>query len=95
MDRSDGELLQWTAGGPTEVVRIVEAIYEGGVLRPLADPGLADHQRVVLEIRPQADTETASTLRAWRKVYEGLSEKDVADVETIALDRSHFFRSEP
>jgi predicted DNA-binding antitoxin AbrB/MazE fold protein len=76
------------------MVRVVEAIYEGGVLRPLADPGLADHQRVVLEIRVPADAESASTLRAWQQVYEGLSEKDVAEVEAIALDRSRFFRSE-
>ena len=70
------------------MVRVVEAIYEDGVLRPLADPGLADQQRVVLEIRVPTAGETASELRAWHQVYEGLSETDVADVEAIALDRS-------
>lgn len=28
-----------------------------------------------------------SVLAAWRRVYEGLSEEDLAEVEAIALDR--------
>jgi predicted DNA-binding antitoxin AbrB/MazE fold protein len=72
------------------VVRVLEAIYEDGVLKPLADPGLAEHQRVVVEIRPAEETGTGSPLEAWQQVYAGLSETDVAEVEAIALDRSHF-----
>jgi predicted DNA-binding antitoxin AbrB/MazE fold protein len=77
------------------MVRVVEAVYEGGVLKPLADPGLPEHQRVVLEIRVPAQADAESGLQAWRQVYEGLSEDDVTEIEKIALDRSQFFRSEP
>jgi predicted DNA-binding antitoxin AbrB/MazE fold protein len=75
------------------VTRILQAVYEGGVLRPLEDPGLQEHQRVLLEIRTEP-LDTASTLEAWHQVYEGLSEKDVADIEAIALDRGPFFHEE-
>lgn len=78
------------------MTRILEAVYEDGVLRPLEDPGLEEHQRVLLEIRiePQ-DLPSSSPLAAWHRVYEGLSEDDIAEVEAIALDRSRFSREEP
>jgi hypothetical protein len=34
-----------------------------------------------------------STLQAWQRVYEDLSEEDIAEVEAIALDRSGFLES--
>jgi hypothetical protein len=33
-----------------------------------------------------------SELEGWRRVYEGLSESEIAEVEAVALDRSKFFR---
>jgi predicted DNA-binding antitoxin AbrB/MazE fold protein len=76
------------------VTRTLQAVYEGGVLRPLEDPGLQEHQRVLLEIRIEPQDTVASALEAWHQVYAGLSEKDIADVEAIALDRGPFFREE-
>ncbi|MFY9821704.1 MAG: antitoxin family protein [Thermoanaerobaculia bacterium] len=35
------------------MTRILEAVYEDGVLRPLEDPGLAEHQLVLLEIQTE------------------------------------------
>lgn len=32
-------------------MRTLEAIYEDGVFKPLEDPGLKDHERVVIEIK--------------------------------------------
>ena len=76
------------------MTRTLEAVYEGGVLKPLEDPGLEEHQRVFLEIRTEPQEAIASTLEAWQQVYEGLSEQEIAEVEAIALDRGHFSREE-
>lgn len=74
---------------------IFEAIYENGVLKPLRDPGLLEHERVVVNVeRARGEEDASSQLAAWREVYSGLSESDIAEVEAIALDRSHFFRRE-
>ena len=37
------------------MVKILEAVYEDGVFKPLADPGLMDHQKVIVEIRLPAE----------------------------------------
>ena len=73
---------------------VLEAVYEDGVLKPLEDPGLREHQRVRLEIREAEGAAGASTLAEWQRVYEGLTSEDIAAVEAIALDRSRFFREE-
>jgi predicted DNA-binding antitoxin AbrB/MazE fold protein len=72
----------------TPVTKTLEAVYEDGVLKPLADPGLADHQRVIVDIHLPRVQDAESELGAWRRVYEGLSESDIAEVEAIALTRS-------
>jgi len=74
------------------MTRVLEAVYEGGVLKPLADPGLAEHQRVVVEIRLPSEPTAEAELEEWHRVFEGLSDAEIAEVETIALDRSRFFR---
>lgn len=74
------------------MTRVVEAVYEDGVLKPLVDPGLAEHQRVVVEIRLPSESTAESELEEWQRVFEGLSDAEIDEVETIALDRSHFFR---
>jgi predicted DNA-binding antitoxin AbrB/MazE fold protein len=71
--------------------KVLEAVYEDGVLKPLADPGLTEHQRVLLEIRLPPESTAKSEIQAWQRVYEGLSDAEIAEVETIALDRSRFF----
>ena len=76
------------------MTRVLQAVYEGGVLRPLEDPGLEEHQRVLLEIRIEPRQTGSSALEAWHQVYEGLSDDEIAEVETIALDRGQFFRED-
>ncbi len=69
----------------------LEAIYENGVLRPLEKPDLLENQRVVLElVESHPDKGVEEYLGLCHKVYEGLSDEDIADVEVIALDRSRF-----
>ena len=77
------------------MTRILEAVYEDGVLRPLEDPGLQEHQRVLLEIRFEPREQATSALEAWHQVYEGLSADEIAEVEAMALDRSRFSRDKP
>ncbi len=77
------------------MTKTLEAVYEDGVLKPLGDPGLSDHQRVIVDIRLPVEQDTESELGAWRRVYEGLSESDIAEVEAIALNRSRSSLHEP
>ena len=63
------------------MVRVIEAVYENGVLRPLADPGLPERQRVVIEVRALPEPSPESSLTEWQRVYEGLSDEDIAKVE--------------
>ena len=76
-----------------------EATYDGSALRLDRPLPLDTQQRVRVIVLPVSDGakvvgETGTpdeilTLAA--QVYEGLSPEDMADVERIAGDRSHFF----
>lgn len=74
--------------------RTLPAVYEHGVLTPLEPLDLPDHQRVVITIHGPALESPDEMLEAWQRVYEGLSEEEVAQVEAIVLDRSCFMRQE-
>ncbi len=76
------------------MARMIEAIYEQGVFKPLQPVQLTEGQKVALSVEPIAMTaaEAEAQLREWQKVYEGLSEEDIAEVEAMALDRSNFMR---
>lgn len=69
------------------MTRILEAIYRDSVFRPLEDPGLEENQRVLLEIRTESREDNSAEIAAWHRVYEGLSEDEIAEIEAIALDR--------
>jgi len=68
-------------------------IYEDGVLKPLEDPGLPEHHRFSEQVQELGEKPAEDELAAWHQVYAGLSDEDIAEVETIALDRSRFLRS--
>lgn len=70
--------------------RFIEAVYEDGVLKPLEDPGLREHEHILLELRPLGRQDAGSYLAGWQRVYEGLSEAEIDEVEAIAFDRTHF-----
>ncbi len=78
-----------------EGIRVFEAIYEDGVLKPVEDPGLPEHHRFSVQVQEVREESGAAALAAWHRVYEGLSAEDQAAVEVIALDRSGFSRSQP
>ncbi len=67
--------------------RTREAVYEHGVLRPLAPVDLEEGQRVRFRLADEDPIELTG------RVYDGLSEEDIAEVESIALDRSGWHRA--
>ena len=73
---------------------IFEAIYEDGVLKPLEPIKLLDHQRVKITIQPLVIENPYQELESWHQVYAGLSDKEISEIESIALDRSHFMVQE-
>ncbi len=72
----------------------VEAIYERGVLRLLEPLNLPEHQRVTVTVHPTSAHQPAAELEDWHQVYAGLSDDEIKEVETIALDRNHFMQQE-
>ena len=73
---------------------IFEAIYEDGVLKPLAPIKLPEHQRVTVRIQPLLIENSDQELESWHQVYAGLSDQEISEIESIALDRSHFMIQE-
>ena len=69
----------------------VDAVYENGVFKPLKSPSLSDGQLVRLEIEPAFETSSDDLLELAAKVYEGLSDQQIAEVEKIVLDHRDFF----
>ena len=72
--------------------RVVGAVYKNGVLTPLEPLDLPEHLRVLITIQVPSAEGPEDAVQAWGRVYEGLSEEDVAAIECIALNRSHFMR---
>jgi len=75
------------------MTRNLDAIYENGVFRPIgdADIALSNGARVRLSVEPCPQDAGSSVLDLGAKVYAGLSDEDVTEIERIATDRTHFF----
>ncbi len=71
----------------------LDAIYENGAFRPIGDAEitLSDGTRVRLTVEPVLLDSGRNVLDLAAKVYAGLSDEDVADIERIATDRTNFF----
>ena len=69
----------------------LEAVYENGVFKPLRPPEIADGQQVRLMIEPLSQPSADDLLELAAQVYQGFSEKDMDEIESIALDRRNFF----
>lgn len=55
---------------------------------------LPDHAIITVQITdtPVLGMPAVPALPDWCRVYEGLSDKEIDDVEQIALDRAHWLR---
>jgi len=62
----------------------VQAIFQDGVFRPVSRPDLPEGQRVRLTVERVAQATPEDILKLARRVYEGLSEEDIAEVEAVA-----------
>jgi predicted DNA-binding antitoxin AbrB/MazE fold protein len=69
----------------------LQAVFENGVFRPLRPPRIREGEAVTLLVRSFDETEPDELLSAARAVYDGLTEKEVTEVEAAALDRGSFF----
>jgi len=73
---------------------IFEAVYENGVLKPLESIKLLEHQRVTIMIQLPMVENPDQELESWHQVYSELSDQEIKEIESIALDRSHFMVQE-
>ena len=72
----------------------VEAIYENGVFKPVKAPRISEgqHVRLTVETAPGAAPEELLKLAA--EVYQGLSDKQIHEIEAVALNRTDFFNKQ-
>lgn len=73
-------------------MQTVEAIYQNGMFKPLAPilEEIAEGERVEITIKEKRIS-PEEMLKLASEVYEGLSEKEIEEIERIALDRTNFF----
>lgn len=71
--------------------QVVDAIYEKGVFRPLEKPPIGEGQLVRITIETDGKTGVEDMLQLAALVYGGLSDEDISEIESIALDRRDFF----
>jgi predicted DNA-binding antitoxin AbrB/MazE fold protein len=73
------------------IQQALDAVYEKGVFRVLGPLEMVipegQHVRLVVE----ADTPADTVLALAAQVYEGLTQREIDDIERIALDRQEFF----
>ena len=70
----------------------IKSRYHDGVLQPLKPLAFADGTEVQVTVDTSAVVSADEILRRAAQVYQGLTTDQVAEVETIALDRRQFFR---
>jgi len=69
------------------------AVFENGAFRPTSGEAIAlpDGARVRLTVEAMAEDAQENILDLAAKVYAGLSDSEVADIERIATNRTDFF----
>jgi len=70
----------------------LEAIYEKGVFKPLKRPEISEGQQVRLTVETPSEWIPEDMLELAAQVYQGLSDKQIDEIEQIALNRRNFFR---
>ena len=70
----------------------IKARYDDGVLQPLEPLALADEAEIQVTVDTTTVVSADEILRRAAQVCQGLTTDQIAEVETIALDRRQFFR---
>ncbi len=76
-----------------KAIEPIAAVYEHGVFTPSEPVALSDGQRVRLSIEPvngKPATADGEELKRWHGAFEGLDNGDIAELDRMILDRSHF-----
>jgi len=60
--------------------KLITAIYEDGIFKPLQDINLRDHQRVKLEIIPEAETSLVDSQKMALLEIAGIGNSGLRDV---------------
>ncbi len=70
---------------------IIEAIFDNGSFKPIGNQELllSQGQRVKLTVETRVETQD-DLIELAGKVYEGLSDQEIAEIEEIALARNNF-----
>ncbi len=73
-------------------MQTIEAIYQNGMFKPLKpiSEEIIEGETVEIIIKDKK-LSPDEMLKLAGQVYEGLSEKDIEEIERIALDRTNFF----
>lgn len=74
------------------MMQTIEAIYQNGMFKPLTPVSeeIEEGEKVEITIKDKS-LSPEEMLELAGKVYEGLSDEDIEEIERIALDRSNFF----
>jgi len=74
------------------MTQTIEAVYQNGMFKPLAPVSeeVAEGETVTITIGDKKFSPEAYIALA-KKVYDGLSDEEIEEIEKIALDRSNFF----
>lgn len=74
------------------MTQTIEAIYQNGIFKPLkpVSDEIEEGETVEIIIKDKR-LSPDEMLELAGKVYEGLSDEDIEEIERIALDRSNFF----
>jgi len=73
----------------------VEAVFQDGVFRPIRRPNLPEGERVRLTVESVGEAAADDILRLAARVYEGLSPRDIDDIEEMARHKAFFTDVEP
>jgi predicted DNA-binding antitoxin AbrB/MazE fold protein len=76
----------------TTMRQTIKARYHDGVLQPPKPLALADETEVQVTVDTSPVVSTDEILRRAAQVYQSLTTNQIAEVETIALDRRQFLR---
>ena len=73
------------------MVETVSAVYENGIFRPLNEIHISNGMKVKLIIESDDEKSIDDILNLATGVYDGLSDKDIKEVEDIAFERKDLF----
>jgi predicted DNA-binding antitoxin AbrB/MazE fold protein len=74
--------------------KVIEAIFENGIFRPLSEPRLKNHQRVRIEILSEEDESSVEVQKKILLEFAGLGKSNATDVARNH-DRYLYLKDEP